>query len=264
MSWDTGKQLLAPFFAEPKLTPEKIAIDAEVSSRNAIPISDLEKCEQYWAIPDPTTLNGRSYDVHRSFEWRRNKTARGNGYVHFPIKNKFGQRVSGSLTFESSTSREFDWSNLFETWCRLAEPSSGVLHIDRLGRASLRDYSIDRDARFQDEVQQRAWGRFLSGTLETDFSVGTRNSTVSGLTNLGFANYFGGALADEVDAERISSEGFYVKRISEGFLIKVSEDLFDVIDDYPYFSRRRALLKSLFRPGLFLIEHEPRLVDAGI
>ncbi len=69
---------------------------------------------------------------------------------------------------------------------------------------------------------------------------------------------YGEGYAQEVDSERIRAHGFPVEVRNGVIIVRVTERLSDVIEDFPLFSRRRAELKSLFRPELFWIENEPR------
>jgi hypothetical protein len=62
-----------------------------------------------------------------------------------------------------------------------------------------------------------------------------------------------------VDEERLRAHGFAVEAVPRGKLFTVTDDLFDVVNDFATFSRRRAELKSLFRPGLFQITDEPEI-----
>ena len=103
------------------------------------------------------------------------------------------------------------------------------------------------------DIEAEARARFGRGNLEARFRSGPTNREFMGLTSLGFANYFGPELANEVNPEVIVSEGFSVEQIAGGYLVLVSDDLFDVVDNYSEFNERRAHLKSLFREGLFML-----------
>jgi len=51
--------------------------------------------------------------------------------------------------------------------------------------------------------------------------------------------------------QKISDKGFLIEKLNDGFLIKLSDKLEDVLSDYETFSRRRDELKALFPPGAF-------------
>lgn len=139
-------------------------------------------------------------------------------------------------------------------------PFGAILHpsINKDGPPkSTRDI---REYSFAEEVLQQAWSRFLGGSLYCEFRAGELNSFVSGLTNLGWASWFGGEYAKEINEETISAAGFPIQKIGDGYLVQVTENINDVVDDFRMFSNRRAELKSLFRDGLFMIKEEPEMI----
>ncbi len=78
-----------------------------------------------------------------------------------------------------------------------------------------------------------------------------------GLPNMGWAMAYGESYAAEVDVARIKSAGFPVDEVDGVTIVRVTDKLSDVVDDFDYFSRRRAELKAMFRPDLFWIKEEP-------
>jgi hypothetical protein len=78
-----------------------------------------------------------------------------------------------------------------------------------------------------------------------------------GLPNIGWAMAFGEGYADEVDAEAIRDAGFAVEWLDGAWLVRVTDRLADVAEDFGHFSGRRATLKGLFRPDLFWVTDEP-------
>lgn len=73
---------------------------------------------------------------------------------------------------------------------------------------------------------------------------------------MGWAMAYGPGYAAEVDTARIRARGFPVDEIDGVSIIRVTDKLSDVVEDFEYFSRRRVELKSLFRPSLFWITEE--------
>ncbi len=71
--------------------------------------------------------------------------------------------------------------------------------------------------------------------------------------------YYGDEFADEGDRQKMRERGFSVDEQSNGYLVTVTKRLEDVKNDFDSFSRRRAELKTLYRPGRFRIEEEPML-----
>jgi hypothetical protein len=71
---------------------------------------------------------------------------------------------------------------------------------------------------------------------------------------MGWAMAYGPEDAAEVVVSRILDAGFTVSAIGGAQVVQVTDKLADVVDDYAYFSLRRAQLKSMFRPDLFWIK----------
>ena len=75
--------------------------------------------------------------------------------------------------------------------------------------------------------------------------------------SLGWATYFGPQFSNETDFMKLQERGYIVEPLAGGFLVLMSGSLTDVQTDFATFSRRRAELKSVFRPDLFEIKYEP-------
>lgn len=144
-------------------------------------------------------------------------------------------------------------------WCSIATPFAAVLHPLAARDSAKKNNKDVRNYTYNEDVYQQAWSRFLGGEFYCEFRAGELNSLVSGLTNLGWASFFGGEFSKEVDESMIAAAGFPVRKIGDGYLVQVTENISDVIDNFALFSQRRAELKSLFRDGLFMIKDEPTL-----
>jgi hypothetical protein len=75
--------------------------------------------------------------------------------------------------------------------------------------------------------------------------------------NAAWAMAYGDEFAEKVDAERIAAAGFPIEKIGNAWLVRITENIQDVLDDFPRFSKRRAELKTLFPENFFLIKEEP-------
>ncbi|WP_201766100.1 hypothetical protein, partial [Verminephrobacter aporrectodeae] len=78
-----------------------------------------------------------------------------------------------------------------------------------------------------------------------------------GIPNLGWATFFGREYTKEIDAEKLRANGFAVEAIGDGHLVILTENIFDVADNFPLFSARRSELKKLLRPGFIRLTNEP-------
>ncbi|WP_114391082.1 hypothetical protein [Notoacmeibacter marinus] len=259
-SWDVGGSLLQSVFKVEKLKPQRVATFGEVTAKHGFHVETLGDCQSHWARKATMRLDESPREFFQSFHWRRVKVAKSQGTVTFPSDNLKGTRLSGGLFFESQFKKEIDWIGIFSIWCSILTPYGAILHpaIDmeqpvRNGR-DVREYTLN------EEINQNAWSRFSTGTFHCEFRAGELNSLFSGFTNLGWASFFGGEYAHEVAAAAISAAGFPVQSIGDGYLVQVTEDINDVINDFTMFLKLRAELKSLFRDGLFLIKDEPTII----
>lgn len=257
--WRLGKLLLKPLFANEKLFPIKASNLGEVTSKVGVEVQDLDACGKLWATKTLNRSGGRSWEGVSSFFWKRTKKIKSSGMVNFPFVNLKGKKVPGQIFFEADALPDNEWLSLFKVWCETTQAYAGLMHplVSKDGpEKSSRDA---RDYSLEESVQSQAWSRFLGGELRCEFRAGDLNSLVSGFTNLGWATYFGDEYAHEVDADAISAAGFPVQEIGGGYLVQVTEDINDTINDFAMFSKRRAELKSQFRDDLFLIKDEPKV-----
>lgn len=256
-SWEVGEPLLRSVFSVEKLKPQRAATFGEVTARHGFDVEAVSDCRPHWAGRATMRMNGSQREFFVDFNWKRTKVAKSLGSVTFPSTSMKGTRLSGGLFFESQFNPDIDWIGIFSSWCSLLSPYGAILHpainLDQPPRSGrdVREYSHD------EEIAQSAWSHFSSGIFHTEFRAGELNSLVSGLTNLGWASFFGGEFGAEVDEAKISAAGFPVRKVGDGYLVQVTKNINDVINDFALFSRRRAELKSLFRDGLFLIKDEP-------
>ncbi|WP_107497091.1 hypothetical protein [Thalassobius sp. I31.1] len=259
-AWEIGEELLTPLFLTEKLKPQKVATFGEVTAKHGFAVESLVDCKPYWGTTATMRVAGTKREIFEDFNWKRNRVAKSQGMVTFPSNNMKGTRLSGGLFFEAKFKRDIDWIRLFKTSCQVVSSYAGVLHVVTQHDRPKRIDRTLRELTDQEEITEAAWSRFAGGSFFCEFRAGELNSLVSGLTNLGWASWFGGELAKEVDEAAISDAGFPIEKVGDSYLIQVTESIDDVINDFPMFSRRRMELKSLFRNDLFLIKDEPVLL----
>lgn len=258
-SWTVGEKLLSPLFEDGRLIPERAATFGEVSASHGFDVEDIKECRLHWASQAVMRINGSLEEFPEDFHWRRRKVAKSQGYVSFAEANKRGKISPACIFLQSQYRKDVDWARLFVNWCDITTPFAAILHPLSAQDGPKKNNKDVRDFTYDEDVYQQAWSRFLSGELYCEFRAGELNSLVSGLTNLGWASFFGGEFSTEVDEAVIAAAGFPVQKIGDGYLVQVTENISDVINDFALFSRRRAELKSLFRDGLFMIKDEPTL-----
>lgn len=192
-----------------------------------------DECKDYWGVEGEIRVNGSTSRFHEDFAWRRKKTIKSTGYIRHKTQNIRAQVVPGSLNFRSACSEKVDWYLLFKKWCELFSPQLGCLH---------QFAGLELDTRHKND----------------SFQIGSFNAALKpDVPNIGWAMFYGDEFEEAVDADRIAAAGFPVEKINNGYLVRVTENIQDVLDNFPLFSRRRAELKTLFRKDFFLIQHEP-------
>lgn len=190
----------------------------------------------WWAIPVKTTVDGQARpDSFDGPFWKRKSTLVSRGMVNHGITDLWNHRYPSTLWFECRWAKGVDFDHLFESWVGLSRSDIGMLHV------------------FTDSERRKS-----PTADESSFETGSFGGPAKpGLPNIGWAMAYGESYATEVDAARIKSAGFPVDEGDGVTIVRVTDKLSDVVDDFDHFSRRRAELKALFRPDLFWIKEEP-------
>ncbi|GLK50143.1 hypothetical protein GCM10017620_31170 [Brevundimonas intermedia] len=231
-----GRIFIDELCREPKLTPELVSWDEKFKDPFISPEHFLEK---WWAQIAVMRAEGEPpFEFYWGPHWKRKSKLASRGYVKYAKTNKFGDRIPGTFWFQSRWERSVNFDQVFDRWASLARANVGMLHL--FGEAE------------NPVAPTAAESRFQSGSFGGPLNPG--------IPNIGWAMAYGEGYAHEVDVDRIRAHGFPVEVRDGVVVIRVTEQLSDVADDFPRFSRRRAELKSLFRPDLFWIKDEPKPV----
>jgi hypothetical protein len=189
--------------------------------------------EKWWAMPYKMYFDGRfvSEGFHGPM-WKRKSALASRGMVNHGLVDVKGEKHSSDLWFECRWDKTVDFFHLFRSWVELPKPCIGMLHVFS---------DVERDT--------------LHTPAGSSFQVGSFGGRAKpGLPDMGWAMAYGPEYAAEVDVSRIANAGFPVSSIGGAQVVQVTDKLADVVDDYAYFSRRRAQLKSMFRSDLFWIK----------
>lgn len=231
-----GQAFIEPLCAEPRLRPELVSWEERFKDSF---VSADHFVENWWGQVAVMIPKGEPpWEYHLGPMWKRKSKLASRGYVKYAKVNKFGNRIPGTFWFESRWDRTIDFNDVFDRWASLSHASVGMLHL--FGPAETPSNPTEADDRFH----RSSFGGPLN----------------PGLPNIGWAMAYGEGYAHEVDVDRVRAHGFPIEVRDGVIIIRVTEHLSDVIDDFPRFSRRRAELKSLFRPDLFWIKDEPKPV----
>lgn len=136
----------------------------------------------------------------------------------------------GCYHFEYNWSSKVEWFNLFQKLCALSKSYFGYIHV------------ITDNESEPAEIGSTVFA-FIRGTASI--------SLKKGIPQLGWGNYFGEEYVKEIDVDLLKKHGFEIEPLGDGYVFNITPQLSDVITDYEMFDKRRTLLKSLFRPGLF-------------
>jgi len=235
-----GAQFMQSLLDEdPRLVPELVS----TSERFRDPFVDLDTfVKDWWAIPIKTYVDDRL--VGQRFggpHWKRRSALANRGMVAHGLTNLKGQRTPSTLWFQSRWDRSVDFFHLFEAWVEQANPDIGMLHV--FGNAEL--------------VEPRS-------NAATSFSVGSFGGKAKpGLPNMGWAMAYGTGFAHEVNFVGIENAKFPIHRVNDVVVVRITENLADVVENFHFFLKRRAELKQFFRSDLFWIREGPTEPQAG-
>ncbi|WP_460745153.1 hypothetical protein [Microvirgula curvata] len=231
IGWSVGERLIDSLaINDGALMPEYVSHNAD---KVTDPFVNKSKAENLWAEKATIRFNGALSEFYQDFAWRRRKNTKYTGRVCHTFRDFYGKTVPGSICLTSACNENIDWYLLFKTWCEIFPPQLGMLHL-------FSKPELGSDKKYD------------------SFQLGIFNEALNpDVPNIGWAMFYGDEFAEAVDSERISAAGFPVEKMGNGYLVRVTENIQDIVSDFSVFSKRRAELKSLFPAGFFLIEDEP-------
>jgi hypothetical protein len=220
----------------PLLAPELYDIRPEQECRK--PFEGIDQAVQAWAGHGIIHYPEGDAEVIWPNYIKRKSKVKYYAVVNHTSKNKFGNPILGLFGITLALDKKSNWLQIFRDIVHIVEPVLARAHI------------------FTDiEIKGYAFGSpqkvFWAGPSQPEMR--------DGLTNLAWANVFSEEYASEVNEAALRAHGYAVEDVGAGKLFAVTDNIFDVVDDFPKFSARRAELKSLFRPGLFRITDEPSI-----
>jgi len=190
----------------------------------------VEACEPFWAPTTTLTRRGpdnySSTEINLSVTFTRRRVVKYRAKLNHTSVDTTGGNISGWLSFKADYREAINWSEFFAGLCDVLESNSGRLHC--FGN---------------DEKRWSLIGQVEFKNLADHFLVPAKYVQEE---TKDFAYY----IEDDL-VQKISDRGFSIEKFNDGYLIKVSDRLDDVLSDYETFSRRRDELKFLFPPGAF-------------
>lgn len=242
VDWRFGRQILEALCStDERLVPEYFDNDEKVTSA----FGGIDACEKLWApeVVMDAGPYGRAATRWDSM-WKRKSVVKSRGHMHHTLVNQRGERKAGQLKIDADSHKKIDWLGLFRRLCEISDPMFGTLHLITDVEASTGAFGLDEDALIASD-------QFLAGPsgaiLERD-----------GIPNLAWGTFLGAQFSTGIDTLSVRASGYHAEEIGEGHLLTITPELFDVADDFPLFSERRAALKKLLKPGMFRLIGEPR------
>ncbi|WP_265259446.1 hypothetical protein [Verminephrobacter aporrectodeae] len=243
--WEFGRKVLETFCeTDPRLVPSGFDNDPKIKK----PFYDIAACEKYWAMDTIIEVDSSESGYERIFtkwdcDWKRSKAVKYNCTMNHTRGNRLDDLRPGWLSGYFDANKKINWRRLFHRLIELASPQFAILHL------------------FTDiETRDDAFGADHHAIVATDdFFMGPPALILKkrGIPNLGWATFFGREYTKEIDAEKLRANGFAVEAIGDGHLVTLTENIFDVADNFALFSARRVELKKLLRPGFIRLTNEP-------
>lgn len=232
--WQYGQSMLTLMEnTDERLTPQFISDNAD---RVNIAYENVAFCEKHWTAKGQLLGdNGGWTDFPLQFAIKRKSAVRYTGRVDHT--ERVGPRLelmAGSVKFQFQPNKKIAWLELLRQYCDLFEPKFAMLHL-------FTEPELKRCNAISPE------GSFRRGPV-------SRTLAKSGIPNLAWATYFGSEYAEEVDEQKLTSQGFLVEKIGNGYLVVMTENIFDIENDFNKFSETRNLAKQQFKDGMFLIK----------
>lgn len=231
-----GRKFIEALCVEPRLIPEQLGW-AEEYTDPFLSIDDF--VTNWWAMDASVWAEGEAKSYYfQGPDWRRRSKITSHGMVRHASVNNLNYRIPSLIWFEARWDPSIDFQQLFDAWLAIASMDVAMLHVFHGNEGNE--------------------GQFVGEENKRHFRLGSFGGRLKpGLPNIGWAMAYGAKYKDEVDVNRIRSAGFSVDELNGAVVVRVTEKLSDVINDFAEFSRRRALLKSMFRPDFFWIKDEP-------
>ncbi len=226
IGWDVGSRFFESLsLNNGVLSPEFVS---KSWGRTTTPFEGKSQAGTLWAEKAEMRSNGGYSEFFLDFVWKRKRAVKSSGYVQHTKRNIRNQIVPGGPYLTSAISEKVDWYQLFKVWCEIFPPQLGMLHY--FTKPELAPHQVN-----------------------DSFQIGSFNAALNpNVPNAGWAMFYGNEFAEKVDADRIARAGFPIEKIGDGYLVRVTEEIQEIVRDFPLFAQRRTELKSLFAEGFFV------------
>lgn len=224
--WSVGKEILDAFSGDLRLVPETLfQWETKIAEYESV-----SGCKPYWAQVAKIQAQGTKIEIPIGLRWKRKKVAKYEcevSHTHTSIK---GELISGSVNVRAQFNSKVDWFELFSKLCIATRPKYAMLHI--FSGSELEGIKAGTPESL-----------FLSGVLQS-----------GKISNASWSMFLGTEFLVGLDIDVLRGNGFFVDELDGGCIIRITDDIQDVINDFSSFSKCRADLKSVFQDGFFLMD----------
>lgn len=258
-SWEFGQKALQILYdGDPRLWPDRVGRD-DGEMRKKLPCAKVADLEPLWAaeIGEWPGIPKESID---DLFFKRYRPLNVFGSFGYTWINQKETLLASSVKLHCKFTMDIDFLSIFKALCLLYKPTQGYLHYigphDRWngGEIVLTEEDIQRIGADLPNInprvtEMRNWGYFGSGIFGPYWETNTYN--------LGQVNFFPNAAITDAMAVSLKDEGIEVTSFDEGCLVSLCPSLEDVKNDFPMFSRKRAIAKKIIGQQNFVIKDEP-------
>jgi hypothetical protein len=228
-----GLEFAQSLYRDARLAPDLVSWSERGGETKVSSAPDF--ASGWWAEPAELRADGVPISArYRGPFWKHRSNPTSRGYVDHGVTNLRGETTPSTIWFEGQWDESINFYDLFRDWVQLFQPEIGMLHL--FTPPEQRHVSREGD-------------RFRRGSFGGPLNPG--------VPNVGWAMAYGEACAAEVDVGRLVANGYRIERCGHVVIVRVTDRLADVSENFPLFSRRRATLKTMFPPDFFWVKEEP-------
>ena len=220
--WKFGKKFLSVLTEQDGfLTPDQISNTEKFKDK----FDNIDACAAKWAPAATIRSQNGVHDFRLDFHWKRKLQPQSRGWIMHTFRNDSGRLRLGKITLKCQPVLNVDWENLFLDLCASCTPEFGMIHFFSTPEQLLDGRSGGRegfglgvsDLALQKGLPDLAWGTFWSRDVKLKFGAGV-----------------------------------LVANCHNGHFVRITNNIFDLQNNYEYFADCRAKAKSILPPGTFV------------
>lgn len=220
--WGFGERFLDSMRFGDGIRPDQVSNNPDKFKKDS---PGFDEAESFWACKGMLHVSG-GIDFYQDFAWRRRAKPRFSGWITHKSRNLRGATLPSSIRMTFAMDCAFEWFEAFKHWCCLAEAQIAMLHAFT---------GFERCAHPESTFRSCGLNALIKPTL----------------SGIPWAVFFGNEMLVDIDVEKISMAGFFVDKLDDGAMVRVTEFIADVSQDFPAFDAARNRLRLLLPNRLF-------------